>query len=289
MAEYDAMADRKLKVERLLDGKGYVELIDMMPRICPVGRTPEFAIVQAARISYEAKELRLRSPAADRALLKYLYENQHMSPFEMVEFSFHVKAPIFIARQWFRHRAASYNEMSLRYVEATDDTDYYQPSEYRYGVRVQSKTNKQGSDYLDGQDDEQIRDLLRVAESKVQEIHAIYLQLNELGEAKEISRTFLPVGKYTHFIFKTNLRNLFNFLKLRSDEHAQHEIQVYAKAIIEIIQPMFPVLFEIWDETNNSITISPLELEIIKGVKSIDEVESVRRREIVQKKIDALK
>lgn len=286
---YDALADRNLKVEGLLEGRGYVELLDMMPRMCPVGRTPEFAIVQAARISYEAKELRLRDLSADRALIKYLYENKHLSPFEMVEFSFHVKAPIFVARQWFRHRAASYNEMSQRYVEVTDDTDYYQPSEYKYGVRIQSKTNKQGSDYVEGQNDEKIRDLLKVAESKVQEIHAIYLQLNELGEAKEISRTFLPVGKYTHFIFKTNLRNLFNFLTLRSDEHAQLEIQVYAKAIIEIIQPMFPVLFEAWDETNNSITFSPLELDILKGLKDISSVKSERRREIVQKKIDALK
>lgn len=195
-------------------------------------------IVQAARVSYGAGTKTLRE---DNKLIHYLMRNQHMSPFEMVDFTFHIKAPIFIARQWFRHRTASVNEISARYSVMADQ--FYVPV-----ARKQSPTNKQGSG---GPVDnpQRCHDLYNQAYSAA---YAAYSALLEEGVSREQARLVLPVGLYTEFYWKQNLRNLLHLLHLRLDGHAQDEAQQYAQAILGIIEPVVPVTVAAWRQQHDS-------------------------------------
>jgi len=236
--------DREIKV---LD-KGFVRLIDRMGR--------DESIVQAARVSYGKGT---KSTSEDRGLIRYLMRNSHTSPFEMIQTKWHIKTPIFIARQWLRHRTASVNEMSLRYSEATDE--FYVPSEDR--IQSQSKNNKQGSgEALDNTIQAQFFDELESIHSTA---FKSYEQLNNLGVARELSRILLPVSLYTEFYWSMNLRNLFHFLKLRLDAHAQYEIRVYAEAIFSIIKEIFPMASEAFEDyILNAKMFSKGEWEVLK-------------------------
>jgi thymidylate synthase (FAD) len=185
------------------------------------------AIVDAARISVTGASKKSET----RALIRYLMRHKHTSPFEMVEFKFHVKVPIFVARQWLRHRTASVNEISGRY--SVLPSEFYVPEEYH----AQSSTNHQGSgSHIDVDSTEQT--------ASCNQAFGVYERLIEQGVAREEARIHLPLGTMTEFIWKQNLHNLLHFLRLRMDSHAQPEIQEPARQIWKLIESIVPLTCE---------------------------------------------
>lgn len=211
------------------------------------------AIVQAARVSYGDGT---KTVNEDRQLIRYLMRHWHTTPFEMVEFKFHVKVPIFVARQWLRHRTASVNELSARYSVVKDD--FWVPSEYRY----QSKTNKQCSSLDDAFVDESAHMSQRLV---CKTAFDVYDGLLERGIAREIARSHLPQSAFTEFYWKINLHNLFHFLRLRMDDHAQKEIRDCARMVFDLIKPIVPISCEAFvDYRLNAITFTGPELQAMR-------------------------
>ena len=219
---------------------GYIKYLDHM------GSDED--IEAAARISYEK-----RGRSETRALIRYLMRHNHTSPFEMAELKFEIKMPIFVARQWVRHRTASMNEYSLRYSEATDE--FYIP-EY---ARAQDMINKQGSDGF-------IEYPIQFATKELsEELYKRYKGMIDAGISKELARIILPTNNYTKFVWKIDLHNLFHFLKLRTDSHAQLEIREYAQVIEVMVKRLFPISYEAWvDYKALSYTLSCEEVQILK-------------------------
>ena len=233
--------------EKQVHENGFVRLVDTMP----VENLDE-AIVQAARVSYAGGTTATRS---SRGLIRYLMRHHHNTPFEMVEFKFHIKMPIFIARQHLRHRTASVNELSARYSVVPDN--FFKPSVYRQ----QSTTNKQGSDgklELDEQLSEQPVELCRSA-------FMIYENLLDAGCCRELARCHLPQSTYTEFYWKINLHNLLHYLALRMEEGAQQEIRDYANAIYDLVKDKVPIVMEAFmDFRVNALTLTGPEIEAFK-------------------------
>lgn len=247
---------------------GFVALIDCMPRLATTGQTADAAIVQAARVSYGAGT---KQVSEDRALIRYLLRHRHTTPFEMVEFKFHCAMPIFVARQWIRHRTASVNEYSGRYSVMPDR--FYRPSVEN--IRRQSLTNRQGGEQpIDLTTAEQFLSYLEKSEALYQE----YLRLNDQGVARELGRIGLGVNLYTEWYWKCDLHNILRFLALRMDAHAQAEIQDYARAMFALIEPIAPVTAEAFrDYELNSMRLTRLEIEALRaGAADID---STNKRE----------
>lgn len=205
---------------------GLVRLVDHMGN--------DLSIVRNARVSYDAEWRTGEDADKDTKLIAYLIRNEHTSPFEGVTFTFEVKAPIFVLRQWHRHRTWSYNEISARYAELP--AEFYVPEPEQ--ITTQSTSNKQ----------------MRTTEQHpraadwVKMIHAHSLSSFDLyraaladGVPRELARTMLPVNTYSHMFGTVNALNLFRFLKLRLHAHAQYEIRVYAEAMLELIEPIIPV------------------------------------------------
>ena len=216
------------------------------------------AIVQAARVSYGTGT---KSVSDDRALIRYLMRHKHTTPFEMVEFKFHIKAPIFVARQWLRHRTASVNEMSARY--SVVDTGYFLPEH----LREQSATNKQCS----GQELPEDQFLLLKQKASCDLAFHTYDEMLRKGTARELARIHLPQSTFTEFYWKINLHNLLHFLKLRMDDHAQKEIRDLAVQVYELIKPIVPVTCEAFEDfVTGSVTLSRLEVEALRsGAKTV--------------------
>jgi len=212
--------------------KGFVRLIDVMG--------DDASIVQAARVSYGSGTKKLHE---DRGLIRYLLRHAHTTPFEMVEFKFHVKLPIFVARQWIRHRTANVNEYSGRYSEMKDE--FYTPSPEH--IRPQSMLNKQGrsDDHLPDNIANEAADMFKAGQDKAYADYQLYL---DKGIAREIARINLPVSNYTEWYWKIDLHNLFHFLRLRIDAHAQYEIQVFGEAIAELVKPFVPLAWEAFED-----------------------------------------
>ncbi len=190
-------------------------------------------VVNAARVSYGkiAKEVSER----DKKLIKYLMEHQHTSPFEHNQLSFRVKAPLYVARQWMRHRMNSYNEISYRYVKAP--VEFYIPSHWRH----QDASNKQLS--MGAFDDQELRDQYRAA---VKHSFDAYQQALDAGVCRELARGLLPMCTYTEFIYTCNLQSLMHFLKLRLGPGAQYEIKHYAEGLLHLAMPFFPISLSEW-------------------------------------------
>ena len=228
---------------------GFVRLVDTMPQT-----NLDEAIVQAARVSYAGGTTATRSP---RGLIRFLMRHKHNTPFEMVEFKFHIKMPIFIARQHLRHRTASVNELSARYSVVPDE--YFVPTEYRQ----QSTINKQGSDgvvTLDDQLKEQPADICKGA-------FMVYQHLLEEGCCRELSRCHLPQSTYTEFYWKINLHNLLHYLALRMESGAQKEIQEYANAIYNLVKGKIPIVMEAFmDFRVNAVNLTGPEIEVIRSL-----------------------
>jgi len=221
------------------DEIGYVELLDTLPRKgeylyqdgTKISKL-EKDIVDAARVSYTYRKKKEETLEGDLRLLKYLWDNKHMSPFEMVQLKFRVKAPLFISKQWMRHRTASYNEVSRRYTE--ENLEFFYPDEWR----LQSNKNKQSSYGIVNIDKNLVK-------ANTLACVDLYEYLLSKYVTREQARMVLPQNLYTEFIFSMNLRNLMNFLEQRDSEHAQYEIRVYAVAIKNILKELMPNFMEI--------------------------------------------
>jgi thymidylate synthase (FAD) len=239
---------------------GLVALVDVMPRLVPVGKTADFAIVQAARVSYGAGTKQVNE---DRGLIRYLARHRHTTPFEMVEFKFHCVMPIFIARQWIRHRTANVNEYSARYSVVRDR--FYKPT--KDYIRKQSAANRQGgTEPLDDMTAEQFLEWLERMEGEYER----YQQMVDKGLARELARIALPVSVYTEWYWKCDLHNVMHFLSLRMDAHAQAEIRDYASAMFALIQPIVPIAAEAFmDYDFGSMHLSRLEIESLRDDKPL--------------------
>jgi len=189
-------------------------------------------VVQAARVTYGSQST---SEERDKKLIGYLLEHAHFSPFEHSVFQFHVKCPLFVARQWMRHRWSSFNEVSARYTEMPDE--FYRPENFR----VQDLKNKQGSVSAASLDQKQA---LAEYESALEAVRASYEKLLSRGVAREMARLVLPSAQYTQYYWTVNARSLMNFLALRTDSHAQLEIREYANAVSAIFSKAMPWTYE---------------------------------------------
>ena len=211
--------------------KGFVRLVDSMGG--------DDAIVQAARVSYGQGTSKV---SQDRGLIRYLMRHRHTTPFEMVEFKFHCKMPIFVARQWVRHRTANINEYSLRYSEARDEFYFPDPEH----IQFQSALNKQGrSGEVPLELKQKVLDYFKEISERS---FTMYQELNEAGIARELARSLLPVNIYTEWYWKNDLHNLLHFIGLRSDSHAQYEIRVYSDAMAVSVKAVAPFAWEAYQD-----------------------------------------
>lgn len=214
---------------------GFIRLVDKMG--------DDAAIVQAARVSYGTGT---KTVNEDEGLIRYLMRHHHTTPFEMCEVKFHCKMPIFVARQWVRHRTANINEYSARY--SVLEREFYVPEEGQ--IALQSATNKQGRG--EPLDLYRARRAASVFDREWQRSYNVYMDLlgtdEKPGVARELARTVLPTNIYTQWYWKCDLHNIFRFLKLRMDSHAQYEIRVYAEAMAKIIQELFPIAYRAFED-----------------------------------------
>lgn len=257
---YDVMGGASRRTVRVLD-HGFVSLVDAMPRLAPEGRTADFAVVQAARVSYGVGTKQVNE---DRGLIRYLMRHRHTTPFEMVEFKFHVAMPIFVARQWIRHRTANVNEYSARYSILPDR--FYHPTVE--SIRKQSKANRQGGEErFAGEGAGEVRTAEEFLEylKSAEALYARYLKLTEEGVSRELARIALPVSVYTEWYWKCDLHNTLRFLSLRLDPHAQVEIREFAWAMLRLLEPIVPLTVEAWrDYELEAVHLSRLEVEAIR-------------------------
>ena len=221
-----------LNPTKVLD-HGYVRLVDFMGS--------DGSIVRAARVSYDAEWRAGSDEKSDARLINFLWRNKHSTPFEAVEFQFEVKAPIFVFRQWHRHRTWSYNEVSARYTELPEE--FYVPRPEHIGT--QSEDNKQARDMSYG--DLEAEYSSKVIQEACHRAFADYEILLKHGVPRELARSVLPVATYSRMFAKVNLLNLFKFLTLRLHPHAQYEIRVYAQAMLDLIRPLVPVAVAAWE------------------------------------------
>jgi thymidylate synthase (FAD) len=210
---------------------GFIYLVDYMGS--------DASIVQAARVSYG---LGTKTVSEDRGLIRYLMRHLHSTPFEMVELKFHVKMPIFVARQWIRHRTANVNEYSGRYSVMPDE--FYVPDPAH--VTLQSASNRQGGGEPVAA--ELARDIVEQIEKEQRSVREGYEKLLDLDIRRELARINLGVAQYTEWYWKNDLHNIFHFLKLRLDDHAQYEIRVYAEAMAQIVRAVVPVAWEAFED-----------------------------------------
>jgi len=217
---------QNLNEKKVLD-QGLVRLVDFMGG--------DVAVVQAARVSFGKGET---NDERDRKLIHYLMAHKHETPFEHSVFKFHIKCPIFVARQWFRHRIASYNEISGRYTKMKEE--FYMPEK----LRSQLARNYVYTE-LDNEENEKLKEKIATF---YQNVYDFYKELLEHGVAKEHARIVLPLSLYTQFYWTINARALLNFLALRLDKHAQFEIREYARVIGDIMQEKMPWTYEAFNK-----------------------------------------
>jgi thymidylate synthase (FAD) len=231
-------------------------------------------IADAARVSYQKGTRRVSS---DRGLIRYLMRHAHWTPFEMVEFCFAIKMPIFVIIQLLRHRTANINSESGRYSELKPE--FYIPEVQQ--LKKQSKTNNQGrsNELVDNPRFTQV-----IMETQSADAHRHYKDYLDTGLAKELARINLPLSQYMSLYWKCDLRNIFNFLKLRLDSHAQYEIRVLAEGMSQIVKGLMPAAYEAFEDyILNSVTLSSEELKLIKSLVTEEEL-----RQRVEDSIDTL-
>ena len=218
---------------------GFIRVVDYMG--------DDSSVIQAARVSYGKGTKKV---STDAGLIKYLMRHWHSTPFEMCEIKYHVKLPIFIARQWIRHRTANVNEYSARY--SILDKEFYLPASEH--LAAQSKNNRQGrGDVLEGEQAKQVLEILKKDAEQTYNNYEIMLnerydgtviEENRIGLARELARMNLTLNTYTQWYWKTDLLNLMNFLRLRADDHAQYEIRAYADSMLDTLKKWVPITYE---------------------------------------------
>ena len=258
---------------------GFVRVIDYMG--------DDAAVVQAARVSYGKGTKKISD---DAGLINYLLRHRHTTPFEMCEIKYHVKLPIFVARQWIRHRTANVNEYSARY--SVLDREFYVPEEVH--LAAQSSSNRQGrGNILGGNEAKRVLDILREDAQMTYDHYIEMLNESEEGNiidvskeglARELARMNLTLSTYTQWYWKTDLHNLLNFLSLRADTHAQYEIRVYADAMMETLRRWCPITFQSFsDHRVEGVTLSGKAIKVIRklisGVHINQEESGMSKRE----------
>jgi thymidylate synthase (FAD) len=239
---------------------GFVRVVDYMG--------DDAAIVQAARVSYGRGTRRV---SEDAGLIRYLMRHRHSTPFEMCEIKYHVKLPIFVARQWIRHRTANVNEYSARY--SILDREFYLPAPEH--LAAQSAINRQGrGDVLTGDEAAQVLDLLRDDATRSYDHYVEMLNEDDTGAprdpsrqglARELARMNLTLNTYTQWYWKIDLYNLLHFLSLRADAHAQYEIRVYAEAMLRSVQAWVPIAYQAFlDYRLGAVTLSAQMLAVVR-------------------------
>lgn len=262
-----ALEDQLYTAVPLLD-HGFVRVIDYMG--------DDNAVVQAARVSYGRGT---RKVSQDAGLIRYLMRHRHTTPFEMCEIKFHVKLPIFVARQWIRHRTANVNEYSARY--SILDREFYIPEPAQ--LASQSTANHQGRGaVLEGEEAAQVLDILRNDSAQVYEHYSEMLNegadgqpldASKSGLARELARMNLSLNFYTQWYWKTNLHNLMHFLSLRADPHAQYEIRVYADAMIEMMRAWVPLTTDAFEEYRlGGVHLSRTAVSIVRRMLAGEQV-----------------
>ena len=261
---------------------GFVRVIDYMG--------DDAAIVQAARVSYGRGTRRV---SEDAGLIRYLMRHRHSTPFEMCEIKYHVKLPIFVARQWIRHRTANVNEYSARY--SILDREFYLPAPEH--LAAQSAANRQGrGELLTGDEAARVLDLLRDDATRSYDHYVEMLNEDEQGAprdperpglARELARMNLTLNTYTQWYWKIDLHNLLHFLSLRADAHAQHEIRVYAEAMLETVKAWVPIACQAFlDYRLGAVTLSAQMLAVVRrmvGGHAVTQADSgLNRREWVE-------
>ena len=258
---------------------GFIRVVDYMGN--------DTSIVQAARVSYGKGTKKVNT---DAGLIKYLMRHWHSTPFEMCEIKYHIKLPIFIARQWIRHRTANVNEYSARY--SILDKEFYLP--ISENLAAQSQSNRQGrGDVLKGDQAKKVLDLLK---SDAERTYSNYEEMlnerydgtvideNKIGLARELARMNLTLNTYTQWYWKTDLLNLMNFLRLRADHHAQYEIRTYADAMLETLKKWVPITYEAFMDyrvggTEVSAKSKSVIQKLIKGQQVSIEQSGLSKRE----------
>ena len=273
--ELEAVLYRPIEV---LD-HGFIRVIDYMG--------DDSSIVQSARVSYGKGTKKISN---DKGLIKYLMRHRHSTPFEMCEIKFHIKLPIFIARQWIRHRTANVNEYSARY--SILDKEFYIPS--AENLAAQSAINNQGRG--DALTDDEASNVIQILKKDAEQTYSNYeTLLNESSEgniidesksgiARELARMNLTLNTYTQWYWKIDLNNLLHFLALRADDHAQYEIRVYADAMLDLVKKWVPLTYEAFEDyriggTELSAKEVNLMRKLLKGEKVSFEEEGLSKRE----------
>ncbi|MDC0864765.1 FAD-dependent thymidylate synthase [Rickettsiaceae bacterium] len=259
-ATVETLEDMLYKPIPVLD-HGFIRVVDYMG--------DDSSIVQAARVSYGRGT---KKSLQDKGLINYLMRHRHTTPFEMCDIKFHIKLPIFIARQWIRHRTASVNEYSARYSILSNE--FYVPE--KVNLSPQSNANKQGrSD--DTLPEDEANKVLSIIKEDSEKCHRHYVEMmnedsegniiNEdtVGITRELARMNLTLNHYTEWYWKINLHNLLHFLALRADSHAQYEIRVYAEAMLDVVKAWVPFAFDAFAEHRmNGSNVSRKGMEIIR-------------------------
>jgi thymidylate synthase (FAD) len=247
----EGMEAHLYRAHEVLD-HGLVRVIDYMG--------DDSAIVQAARVSYGAGTKHVQN---DEGLIRYLMRHWHSTPFEMCEIKLHVKLPVFVARQWIRHRTANVNEYSARY--SILDREFYIPEPAQ--LAAQSVVNNQGrGEILQGEEAARVLEMLKSDAARSYDHYTDMLsQDGQQGLARELARMNLPMNIYTQWYWKTDLHNLFHFLRLRADAHAQYEIRVYAEIIAQITRDWLPLAFAAFEDYRmGGVTLSGKAIEVLK-------------------------
>ena len=267
---------------------GFVRVIDYMG--------DDSSVVQSARVSYGKGTKKISN---DKGLIKYLMRHRHSTPFEMCEIKFHIKLPIFIARQWIRHRTANVNEYSARY--SILDKEFYIPS--AENLAAQSQINNQGRG--DALTDDEASNVIQILKNDAEQTYANYetllnenssggvLDESKSGIARELARMNLTLNTYTQWYWKIDLNNLLHFLALRADDHAQYEIRVYADVMLDLVKKWVPLTYEAFEDyrmggTELSAKEIKLMRKLLKGAKVSFEEEGLSKREWseLQRKFD---
>ena len=258
---------------------GFVRVIDYMG--------DDSSVVQSARVSYGKGTKKISN---DKGLIKYLMRHRHSTPFEMCEIKFHIKLPIFIARQWIRHRTANVNEYSARY--SILDKEFYIPS--AENLAAQSQINNQGRG--DALTDDEASNVIQILKNDAEQTYANYetllnenssggvLDESKSGIARELARMNLTLNTYTQWYWKIDLNNLLHFLALRADDHAQYEIRVYADVMLDLVKKWVPLTYEAFEDyrmggTELSAKEIKLMRKLLKGEKVSFEEEGLSKRE----------
>ena len=244
--------ERQLYIAHPVLDHGLVRVIDYMG--------DDSAITQAARVSYGRGT---KSVSSDEGLIRYLMRHWHSTPFEMCEVKLHVKLPVFVARQWIRHRTANVNEYSARY--SILDREFYIPAPEQ--LAAQSTVNNQGrGEVLTGEEAARVLEMLKSdANRSYDHYEAMLSQEGQQGLARELARMNLPANVYTQWYWKVDLHNLFHFLRLRADAHAQYEIRVYAEAIAQAVKDWVPLAFAAFEDYRmGGVTLSAKAIAVLK-------------------------